>query len=215
MLAGCALGTRKHTMIDWADVLHVGGRDYVGKYGDRTISSADAGALVIRVRRKIADSGAGIHHKWADGDAAFLEPGTKVFEMRGYVRRFRLVALVGGEYRYYELFDDKTARSGRDMLDIDGRVVKVSRVSGVDGRTPLASTTDSSTIARIVRLLLDAPVRYPYQPPTVAGSDPQFFALGLADGTRVEATYAPEEGLVNHHIAVPPEFVVALASIGR
>ena len=49
---------------------------------------------------------AGVNHKTVNGDAAFLSPGTKLYEMKGYDPGFRIIA----NDNVYEVNEPETLR---------------------------------------------------------------------------------------------------------
>ncbi|WP_256336753.1 hypothetical protein [Paenibacillus sp. OK060] len=70
-------------------------------------------------------------HVTKNGDAAFLPIGTVVYELKGYKAHYRVVA----NNKIYEVKENPDAKTMGDLLDIEGKVEKVSLESGNDGST--------------------------------------------------------------------------------
>ena len=51
-----------------------------------------------------------------DGDAAFLDIGTRVYTVKGYLPTFRLAAYLDGVLQLYEADTNPCARTGADLL---------------------------------------------------------------------------------------------------
>src|SRR5438105_5189369 len=168
LLASCA-----SYQIDYIDFVHANGITYVGGYttGDylgRALTDADLGAEQLRVKQSLATAGKGPEYQVSDGDAAFVRVGEPVYAVRGYAPTFRLAAPPDGRLVLYEADTNPAARTGRDLLDIEGKVVGIALVSGKDGRAFLGRITDRSRIDDLVRLVLSAPVDQ--SPPPAAAS---------------------------------------------
>lgn len=205
---GCASGGGP-AEIDWADFVRVDGVTYEADsvYGAR-LKESDIGDEFARTRCKLSDVVADPNYVSRDGDAAYLEPGTPLFEIEQYDPSFRVAVEREGEWTIYEAEFVEEADVGRDLLDIDGRVTYIGMNSVNDGRKELASIRDEDEVARLVEMVLEAPVD-PHRHP---GDDDRqrFVAFHLDDGTATARAFYPESNLLFRGILVPDAFTEAI-----
>jgi hypothetical protein len=104
----------------------------------------------------------------------------------------------------FEADTNPGARVGRDLLDLEGKVRRISINSRADGTTELGVITDPRQVAGMVRMLLAGPVDQRIQP---AGEQPVWLlALRLRDGTATVRAYDPAQRRVERGILVPRRF---------
>ena len=91
-------------IIDWIDVVQIGGIQYAHglSAGPATIDVAKVGALLGKTRCHIADSDAGPHFTFRDGDATFLPIGSKVHFIRGVPVGEAVAVYRSGQWLYYK-----------------------------------------------------------------------------------------------------------------
>ena len=103
-LPGSATGC-SNVQIDWVDFIQVGNTQYVAGPGTPlTLQESDLGPVVAHVKFRVADNVCDPGYKPKDGDAAFLEPGTPIYEVNGHPASQMLAAwqnsrIVGFEAR--------------------------------------------------------------------------------------------------------------------
>lgn len=106
LLASCqVLGSEASCtkQIDWVDFIQVGSTQYVAGPGLTTIlQEADLGPVHAQVKFKVSGNVCDESYKLKDGDAAFLEPGTNVYEVKGSPPSERLAAWRNGQILQYE-----------------------------------------------------------------------------------------------------------------
>jgi hypothetical protein len=82
-LPGSAQGC-SNVQIDWVDFIQLGATQYVaGREAPATIPESDLGPVLARVKFKVAGNVCDPGYKPKDGDAAFLEPGTPIYQVNG------------------------------------------------------------------------------------------------------------------------------------
>jgi hypothetical protein len=82
-LPGSAQGC-SDVQIDWVDFIQLGATQYLAGVGaPTTIQEGDLGPVVARVKFKVAGNVCDPNYKPKDGDAAFLEPGTAIYQVNG------------------------------------------------------------------------------------------------------------------------------------
>jgi hypothetical protein len=82
---------------------------------------------------------------YRDGDASLVEAGTTVYSIAGYAPDFRLVVKKEQELVIYQASRNPDAKKGIDLLDIGGKVERIS-IKQVDGGTELGSISDSRQV---------------------------------------------------------------------
>jgi hypothetical protein len=82
-LPGSAQGC-SNVQIDWVDFIQLADTQYLAGLGaPMTILESDLGPVVARVKFKVAGNVCDPNYKPKDGDAAFLEPGTAIYQVNG------------------------------------------------------------------------------------------------------------------------------------
>lgn len=141
-----------------------------------------------------------------DGDAGYLGLGTILYTIKGYQPSFRLAARRDGSIVMYEADENPSARTGSDLLDIQGKVKRIVITSHIDGTTEIGAITDARRIATLVDVVLQAPVD---QQQLVNGPD-CFIVFQLADGTVVRRAYTIDLNVLARGIKLPDAFRTAM-----
>ena len=220
---------------DYIDFVKADGVTYVGvNYFNggagvgRALVEADLGPEHFRVQQMLSAESKGPNYRIADRDSAFIPAGEPVYSVKGYATTFRLAARHNGELVLYEADSNPAAKTGRDLLDLEGKVVGIALVSGKDGRTILGSITERSRIDELVRLVLSAPVdqnpplasasppRTPLPVPTPTFPTPDYgfsVAYHLVDGSATQRRYDIESGVLPRGIYVAGTFRSAIQEL--
>jgi hypothetical protein len=170
----------------------------------RTLGDGDLGPVQATVRCSLRDKMDPKRQEPQDGDAAYLEAGSPLYQVRGYRPSFRLAARQDGRLVVFEADTNPRARVGRDLLDLEGKVRRISINSRADGTTELGVVTDPGQVAGMVGMLLAGPVDQRTQP---AGEQPVWLlAFHLRDGTATVRAYDPAKRRVEGGILVPRRF---------
>ena len=202
-------GCRKLVRQDAADyrnfvklngITYTASRPVVG----RTLDDGDLGPMQARARCSLREKMDPTRGELQDGDAAYLEAGSPLYRVHGYRPTFRLAARQDGRLVIFETDTNPGAQVGRDLLDLEGKVRRISINSRVDGTTELGAITDPRQVESMVRMLLAGPVDQRIQP---AGEQPvRLLALHLRDGTATFPTYDPADRRLERGILVPRRF---------
>src|SRR5256885_15219979 len=87
LLAACQLpGSAKDcgtVQIDWVDFIQIGSTQYLSEGAPATLHENDLGPVVGHVKSKLAGNICDPDYRPKDGDAAFLEPGTAIYQVNG------------------------------------------------------------------------------------------------------------------------------------
>lgn len=195
--------------IDWIDFIRFGGITYTAPPAGsgRPLMGSDLGPVFATVKFKLDGNVRNPNYQSKDGDAAFLNPGTKVYSVKGYKSTFRLAAYQNGEIQLYESDTNPHAKVGADLLDIGGKVLYIGINSEQDGKTELAAIKDSKQVVGLITMVLKAPVNQNYQS---SGSSQYFLDFHLQDGTSVIRAYWPDSGELSRGILLPAAFGSAI-----
>lgn len=199
-------------VIEWVDFVKLNGITYISDLATQgqTVDANAVGPIHRRTTCKLADNMTDPGYRTQDGDAAFLPPGTELHVINGYDPAFRLTARRDGHWLIYEADTVPGADEGRDLLDIDDRVVYIGVNSVKDGTTELASIRNVERVGELVQMALTAPVDQDREPTDQDYEKQRFVAFHLDDGTSTVRALFPETRLLSRGIIVPQEFVDAI-----
>jgi hypothetical protein len=165
-------------VIDWVDFVKLNGYTYTGLY-NRTLQ--DPGLVTDRaageVKFKVADVVTNPNYRTKDGDAAFLEMGTKLYEVEGFAVH-ELIAVHDehrtGGYRLYaeEGFAETIDHHYRDMPK--DKIERVELFRSNETKPFRALTGDEK--ARFVELLETGTDKSNFQPDP-SGGDPVHYKM--------------------------------------
>jgi len=190
------------TNIDWVDFIRFNDITYI-----RTVQqlpySEDELVYFDEVQFRVDANIDTLGYQIKDGDAAYLNEGTRIYSIEGYSPDFRLVAKTGMELLLFEADTNPNARTGTDLMDIEGKVEYIGINSPVDGITELASITEQDMVFSLVEMVLDSPVD---QTSRIYGSQQLFIMFHLRDGTRVNRSFWSDTGKLQRGIMLPDDF---------
>lgn len=207
-LGSCTSPNTQNVAIDWVNFIRFGGITYLAapaKPG-RPLTERDLGPVFATVTFKLEGNVQNPGYQIKDGDTAFLDAGTKVYTVNGYNPTFRLAAHKNNAVTLYEADTNPRARKGADLLDIGGKVLYIGIVSDQDGVTELGAIKDPRLVAKLVTLVLEAPVDQNRQ----GGNRRYFIAFHLVDGTVVTRVYWLDTGELARGILLPKAFGLAI-----
>lgn len=130
--------------IEWVDLLMVNDIKYQHHFPDQPDEnfplSIEKGIEIGKVTYKMADNACS-DHKMKNGDAAYLEKGTPIYELKGYPSSFIIVA----NDKVYVAEQNKKAETAGEMYPLKGLVKNIHLESTEDGsriHTFSATSTD-------------------------------------------------------------------------
>lgn len=106
LLCGCqAPGSPtgcSNVQIEWVDFIQVGSTQYVAGPGSpTTLQESDLGPVVAHVKFKVAGNVCDPSYHPKDGDAAFLDPGTPIYQVNGQPKNAMLAVRRDGQILAY------------------------------------------------------------------------------------------------------------------
>ncbi|MDP2948379.1 MAG: hypothetical protein Q8P22_02430 [Chloroflexota bacterium] len=211
-----AIKRAPQSTVDWINFIKFEGITYLARRGlgylripgEGELTEADLGDELYRVAFRVADR-AGPGYWVQDGDAGYLSPGTPVYAIRGFGPQFRLAAFQDGSVVIFEADTNPNARTGTDLLDIEGKVRAVAFYDG-DGLTrEVDRIDDPAQVADMVRMVLAAPVD---QTQLDKGDKKYLVAFLLNDGSASTRWYRTESARLSRGIQVPREFEAYLGT---
>jgi hypothetical protein len=209
-LLGLGACAGQGTIIDWVDFVQWKGITYLAASGPAPAQAVEPalGPQVATTKRKLAGNETDPSYKLQEGDAAFLEAGTPIYGVTGYRPAFRIGVKKAGGIVIYEADTNPTAKTGADLVDLDGKVDYMT-IGDSNGRE-LAAIRDPAVVAHLVGLILQAAVDQSVQPPAAG---PQYFVtVHFHDGTQTVRAFWPSTGQLQRGILAGPEFAHAILS---
>ena len=106
LVSGCqAFGSGpgcSNVQIEWVDFIQVGSTQFVVGPGTPTsLQESDLGPVVAHVKSKVAGNVCDPNYHPKDGDAAFLDPGTPIYQVKGQPTSAMLAARHDGHILAY------------------------------------------------------------------------------------------------------------------
>ena len=187
---------------DWINFVKFDGITYIANRGRGKLGLDWLGKERYRIAFELRDF-AGGGYRSRDGDAAYLDPGTSIYEVTGYSPRFRLAAVSDGTVTVFEADTSPAARTGADLLDIRGKVRSIGINSPENGITELAFIEDPGMVESLVKIVLSAPVD---QGRRDHDGQRYFIAFDMEDGTEVRRACWLESGELHRGIVTDPLF---------
>ncbi|PID24925.1 hypothetical protein [Sporosarcina sp. P7] len=183
------LPSPQNTIIDWVDFVKWNDATYEANYEMNELEKDWETTGEVGEVKYMLDGHAGTNHQTKNGDAAYLQKGTKLFAMKGYDPAFRIIA----DGKVYEVSESDKAETVGDFLDIKGKVQRVILQSEQD-LSFIGEFTDEHAEQLIEELLV-----MPYEPERRATEGKRvFFGIELVDGSLTRSVYWPETGYINY-----------------
>ncbi len=91
-----------NAQIDWVNFIQVGSTQYVaGPQSPTVLQESDLGPVYARVKFKVSGNVCDPNYRLKDGDAAFLDAGTPIYQVNGQLAAAQLAARFGGQIVVY------------------------------------------------------------------------------------------------------------------
>ena len=88
--------------IDWVNFIEVGSTQYVaGPASPSLLKESDLGPVYTHVKFKVSGNVCDVNYRVKDGDAAFLDPGTPIYQVNGSPPANELAVRFNGQILLY------------------------------------------------------------------------------------------------------------------
>src|SRR3989440_6447475 len=105
LIAACQLPRSAPTcnaQIDWVNFIQVGSTQYVaGPQSSTVLQESELGPVYAHVKFKVSGNVCDPNYRLKDGDAAFLDPGTPIYQVTGQPSSQQLAARFNGKIVVY------------------------------------------------------------------------------------------------------------------
>lgn len=185
LLSGCRFGTVSHSIIEWVDFLKLNGITYTGTWHAALTDPSKIGKEIGKVRFKVDENVHDTGYKTKDGDAAFLEKGTLIYEVMGYpVTELVAVADQFG-VNGYRIFVEQNKQISMDQPSEDK--VKKVRITheGQQGEEVKVITELSGGSASFFMTVMNRGIQSDSYTPNRENGDPKRFRLVLDSGEAI------------------------------
>ena len=100
-------------MIDWVNFVEVGSTQYVaGPESPGVVQESDLGPVYAHIKFKVSGKSCDANYRLKDGDAAFLEPGTPIYQVNGHPPAEQLAARFNGSIVLYRAMAPTSSTKG-------------------------------------------------------------------------------------------------------
>lgn len=141
-------------IIEWVDMVMINDIKYESSVPDAGEEQpvVEKGKKIGEVQYKMADD-ACTNHKTKNGDAAYLEKGTSIYEMKGYPSALAVVA----DNRIFISVQNQNAKSAKELLPLQSLVKNIYIESTEDGSRlhTFSETSKNQFIEAWYQLTLD------------------------------------------------------------
>ncbi|HLJ34543.1 MAG TPA: hypothetical protein VKU38_12860 [Ktedonobacteraceae bacterium] len=191
--------------IDWVNFIRFQGITYIAD--SQHIAPALLGTKFAQVKFKLEGNVNDPNYRSKDGDAAFLNPGTIVYTVKGYRSTFRLAAYQDKTLVLFEADTNPMAKHGSDLMDIAGKVRYIGVNSAQNGTLQLGAMKDPRQVTSLVNMVLTAPVNQQFN----GGDGTRYFIVFyLNDGTTLSRMFSLNSGELARGIMLPGAFGIAI-----
>jgi hypothetical protein len=98
-----------NSQIDWVNFIQVGSTQYVaGPQSTTTLKDSDLGPVFAHVKFKVSGNICDPSYRLKDGDAAFLDVGTPIYQVNGHSSSDQLAANFNGSLVVYRAISPTT-----------------------------------------------------------------------------------------------------------
>ncbi|OCA83111.1 hypothetical protein A8F94_18455 [Bacillus sp. FJAT-27225] len=192
ILAGCQNPFQQtHVEIDWVDFIKWNGEEYNGILEGVISDSSHIGKKVGEVKFRVADNVSDTNYKIKNGDAAYHEKGTALYEIKGlpgYLAVKDSEAINGYRVYYARGEKDEYKWHFKDMP-----VDKVNRIQlyqsyTAEGNKLLKDLKDVEEVGRFMQMLKESEPRSSFQP-NMQNGDPTYYDIVLYTGETIAYKY--------------------------
>jgi hypothetical protein len=178
-LTGCrssAFGGQ--SVIDWVDFIKFGGKEFNGIHSGVLADKHYVGEKIGTVKFRVADNVTNSWYKTKDGDAAFHEKGTEIFQIKDQPH---LIAVkvdweINGYRVYYSRDDIEYQWHFKDMPIEKVKLIEIYQYDRPEGDKLISVLTNDEDVKSFLQLLVESDESPGFQP-SIQNVDPVFYKM--------------------------------------
>lgn len=179
LLTGCqpsALGGE--SIIEWVDFIKLKGIEYNGIYSGVLADEHDIGEKIGTVNFRVADNVTNANYKIKDGDAAFHEKGTEIFQVKDqpHLIAVKDANAINGYQVYFSRDDLDYQWHFKDMPIEKVKLIEIYQAIPAEKDKLIAKLTKSEDVNTFLQLLVESEENPNFQPNSKKG-DPIFYEM--------------------------------------
>ncbi|MFD9628168.1 hypothetical protein [Peribacillus muralis] len=182
LLASC---NTTSTIIEWVDFVRINGKKYEATYSEIIAEQTFIGEEIGQVQFKVADEITDVDYKTRNGDAAYLEKGTKIYAVK---KKPECIAIkdesVINGYKLYRLDSSKNDEFHIDKDSNTAAITKVELYSDDTAPSLLRTLSSKTDIQALITLLKQGEINNDYSP-NIAKGDPISYKIIFYGGDRL------------------------------
>ncbi|MED3553269.1 hypothetical protein [Cytobacillus praedii] len=179
LLTGCrSMPLEQHSVIDWVDFIKLDGQTYDGVYSGVLADQNLVNKMIGTVQFKVADNVKNSNYKIKNGDAAFHEKGTQIFNIKGHPN---LIAVksessINGYQVYYSRDKIDYKWHFKDMPTEKVKKIEVYQAYTSEGNKLISEITQVEEVKSLLHLLVNSKENPTFEPNTEKG-DPTYYEM--------------------------------------
>ncbi|MBW7476593.1 hypothetical protein K0T92_17890 [Paenibacillus oenotherae] len=185
--------------IDYINAFKFDGITYSELY-DSDLSKVERGERIGEIGYMLSGHACS-DYQMQDGDATLLDIGTELYKVKGYKQQFRIWA----GNKLFQVSNNPSASTIKELYDIDGRIASVRFESGIDGSPMNAFTSNAVALfaEEYMKLKIEDETALRKQTKNLSG-DSYFMRITLDDGTSFRILY-----WLKHNVISPGAYATA------
>lgn len=170
--------------VEYMNALKYDGITYSELY-DSDLSKVEKGVRIGAIGYMLSGNACS-DYEMKDGDATLMAAGTELFQVKGYKQQFRILA----DNKLFQVSQNSSVSTIKDLYDIDGRIASVRFESGIDGSPMNAFTPEAAALfaEEYMKLKLEDETTLRKQTKSLSGGS-YFMRVILNDGTSFRVLY--------------------------
>ncbi|MED3572312.1 hypothetical protein ACTHO0_26235 [Cytobacillus praedii] len=179
LLTGCrSMPFEQHSVIDWVDFIKLDGQTYDGVYSGVLADQNLVNKMIGTVQFKVADNVTNPNYKIKNGDAAFHEKGTQIFNIKGHPNLIAVKSKssINGYQVYYSRDKIDYKWHFKDMPTEKVKKIEVYQAYTSEGNKLISEITQVEEVKSLLHLLVSSEVNSTFEPNTEKG-DPTYYEM--------------------------------------
>ncbi|WP_026693191.1 hypothetical protein [Peribacillus kribbensis] len=175
LLTGCSSNLHTGISIDWVDFIVWDGEEYDGMFTGALADPAYVGRELGKVKFKVAEKVYDPEYKTKNGDAAFLEKGTRLYSVKG---RPDLIAVPSQDsikgYKLYGSSDTPYKLNFKDIPIDKVRKIEIYKTSMTERAELLSTMENRNKMNQLYQLLSSSKEDSSFQPDSAEKDSVQY-----------------------------------------